>query len=218
MTPRRTQRSPGCGYRIDRTGRRRHHEYFTFIHSFTELSHSCNDAVTSHPSCKPDDGSALFTVKVFFNGIESGTAVNVEPGGNETRPKLKPTDMGLELDSMGTAIGTTECKTMFGFHYGQFAVETAKIPKSSENFTFVTASFWNFAASDASGDVSIYSVIFGPGDDGVIDDEANWLPASGSNFLDGKDLRLDVQTGPAKKGPCDKLEISLDWKIVVTKQ
>lgn len=180
------------------------------------------DSNPPHPSCKPADGngsSALFTVEVFFDPSEnsSGSAVNVEPGGNETRPKLKPTDMGLDLTSMGTAISLSSCETMFGFqHMGQFAVATAKIPKSSEHFTFVTASFWNFAVGD-----SIYFVTFGPGDDGVIDDEANWLPAGDtgdSNFLDGQNLRLSVQTGPAKNGPCDKLEITLDWKIVVTKQ
>jgi len=39
-------RSPGCRYCVDQIGRRRHHEYLTFINSFTGLSYRCKEQCT----------------------------------------------------------------------------------------------------------------------------------------------------------------------------
>lgn len=192
---------------------------------------------------EPTDSGASYQIDVYFGGNADpdGTAVNVDGSGNESRPKIGNTDMVLDLDQMRAAMvlasgddedtflcvfgGFMETKT--DSELGEFGVTTAKRPKNNTTFTYITASFWNFTVNG-----SVYFLVFGPdgdasiGDGGELDDiirdEDNWPPTESgdenSNFMSGNYLELQVINGPAKKGPCDGLEIKLDWIIVVTKE
>ena len=173
----------------------------------------------NHASCD-DTGSEsddLYTVAVYFEGILIGAAANVEGGGNESRPKIGEATLDLDLTQMVMA-ADPDCVTVIGnltiVEDGRFVVLTARIPKSGP-FTFVTASYWGFKVNN-----SAYTVIFGPDDDGEIDNEDNWPPASSGdvNFLTGEKLLLQVGNGPDNRGACDDLIIPLSWKIIVTKE
>ncbi len=132
--------------------------------------------------------------------------------------------MYLNLTEMSMALGA-ECAAVFGnvtVKDGEFAIGTARLSSKSDEITYVTASFWNFVATDLNGDDSIYFLVFGPDGDGTIDkpDLEDWPPANSgeSNFLSGYWLELQVTSGPAKTTSCHRLRITLDWKIEVTKE
>ena len=184
-------------------------------------------ACTPWPSCKNDvdpppsvDNSGLFTVEVFFEPLpvtgQAATASaalvnNVVGEDSDRRPSVGATDMDLNLDLMDTLVQLPGCTTVIGMPLGRFAISTAK-GKHSELFTFVTANFFNFVASDGV----TYGVSFVG--DATIDDDANWLPAPGtSNSLMGDEVGLGVQSGPTKKGPCNGT-ITQNWKIEVTNE
>ncbi len=186
---------------------------------------SC-DEKPNHPKCGGggDDGggksSALYTVDVYFGDevVFAGGATSVDGSGNKKRQSIGDVDMNLDLTQLSSALEGNDCETDFGIVNtieGEFAIGTARLSKSGE-ITYVTASFWNFTVNG-----SVYFLVFGPGDDGTIDDEGNWHPAGDTgddNFLYGDYLELQVINGPAKNGPCDRLNITLAWNILVTKE
>jgi len=181
----------------------------------------------THKDCgvgNNDDSSASYKIAVYFGGntAPDGEASGVEGSGNESRPKIRNTIMeDLNLTEMSMVLGA-ECEAVFGnvtMIDGEFGFSTSKIPKTSLTFTYITASFWNFTVNG-----SVYFLVFGPDDDdAAIGDEENWPPTGdeypgNENYMSGNLLELKVINGPAKKGPCDKLLIELDWEIVVTKE
>ncbi len=179
------------------------------------------------------DSGAMYTVEVKFwdDGayVRAGWADPVDGSGNESRPKIGNTDMQLNLTEMSLAMMDagpgSECLNSGDFASnvtmlnGEFGVSASTRPKTStDGFTYIAASFWNFTVSG-----SVYFLVFGPEGNAKIPDqgEGRWPPdgASGdSNTMLGTLLELKVINGPAKKGPCDKLTISLDWEVLVTKK
>jgi len=198
----------------------------------------------NHKSCSDppdpvDDSSASYEIAVFLGdlALPSGTAENVDGSGNESRPKIGNTIMkDFDLTEMRNAMATAASPTYpytngylcqdgdfnsTGIEItaadGEFGFSTSTIPKTSLTFTYITASFWNFTVNGSN-----YFLVFGPDeDDPEIGDEGNWPPdgvSGDSNTMLGTLLELKVINGPAKKGPCDKLTISLAWEILVIKE
>ena len=167
--------------------------------------------------------SDLYTVDVYFQSFSQepdakyfvGGATNVDGSGNKKRQKIGDASMNLGLTRMSTMLGDA-CSEEFGSVDeidGEFAIGTARLSKSGDLLTYVTASFWNFTVNG-----SAYFLVFGPDGDASIADSENWHPANSGdvNFVYGTSLELQVVSGPAKNGPCDKLNISLAWNIRVT--
>ena len=167
---------------------------------------------------KPGSG-ATFTVEVFLDDgalTSVGSATDVKAKDSETRQSVGETTMTLNLNGLETGDLEDGCTSDFvlppgGLVNGLFAISTAKIPKSSPTFTFVTADFFLFEVDGVT-----YGLTFGPDDDGEIAVDTNWLPTSpDSNFITGTKLKLRVTKGPQKKGPCNGI-ITQGWKILVT--
>ena len=163
-----------------------------------------------HPSCPDPDpnSSATFTVTVFFDDftISEGTATNVVGKIHGNRRTLESAPMNsLDLTDLPAL---TPCNVTLGAAAGTFNMTTARIPPSSEHFTFVTANFTNFVLGGREESLSLKF------EGGAVQDETKWLPASGkSTSVTGTTLTLSV---PASSGedPCNR-GINQAWKISV---
>lgn len=163
------------------------------------------------PTCKDDgdDDKAgdTFTVEVFFSEGLAGFAENVVAKTTGRGTSLQNTPMELDITFSTTGlVGCSAISAFSGPTEGQFALSTARIPKSSSTLD-VTANFFDFVVGDVG-----YALTLGPDDDGVI--TGPWPPANTNDVatISGFELKLREPNDPSA---CNVI-IKQEWKIEVT--